>query len=129
MSVYVNVQYAADQLDCTVACLFRDAPKYRPFLRKSSDGLHNAGFNLDGFRDAQELKVQLVERTKLLTEYLCHIEGMTYLEMAELSDVGQQSIWSCSYAFDSARKIATAIKKKKPYHWERFHKYYGWSHK
>ena len=123
---YVNVQYAADQLDCTVACLFRDAPKYRPFLKKSSEGKHDAGFGLDAFRKAEEAKETLLERTKLLTEYLHHIEDMTYKQMSELSGVGLQSIWQCSYGFDSAFKIAKSIKEKRPFHFERFEKYYGW---
>lgn len=123
---YVNVQYAAAQLDRTVACLFRDTPKYRPFLKKSSEGKRDAGFALDAFRKAEETKETLLERTKLLTEYLYHIEGMTYTEMSEISGVGLQSVWQCSYGFDSAFKLALSIRNERPFHFERFHKYYGW---
>jgi len=126
---YVNVQYAADQLGCTVACLFRDAPKYRPFLRKSSDGKHNAGFNLEAYINSQELRTQLIERTRLMSEYLHHIEGVTYTDMGKLAGVTIQQIAMCTYGYDVALALARAVKKELPYEWERFHKYYGWSHK
>jgi hypothetical protein len=123
---YVKVQYAAEQLGCTVGCLFLDTPKYRPYLRLSRKGKKDAGFNLEAFTKAEATKSMLLERTKLLTEYLNKIESMTYEEIAELSGVGQQSIWSCSYAFNSAYKIAKAVRDKLPYHFERFERYYGW---
>jgi len=123
---YISVQLAAEQLDCTVACLFRDAPKYRPFLRKSTKGNHDAGFNLSGFLEAESLKEELTEKTKLLTEYLHHIEGMKYYEIENISGVTQQSIGTCIFGFDAALKIARAIKKKYPYEFKRFEIYYGW---
>jgi len=126
MSGFVNIQYAAEQLGVTESCLFRDAPKYRPFLRKASEGSYDAGFDLSSFMKVEERKEQLLERTKLLTEYLCHIEGLTYREMGELTGVGKQSICQCIYGFNGAYKIAKAIRNKRPFHFKRFEEYYGW---
>ncbi len=123
---YIPLQSAAEQLGVTDACLVRDCEKYRPFFKKSDPKKRNATFNLIGFLKAEELKEELVAKTQLLTEYLHHIEGMTYMDMSRLTGVVVQQIASCVYGYTAALKLSRAIRDNKPHLFRRFHEYYGW---
>ena len=126
---YIPIKVAADQIGVTDSCLYTDSLKYRPFLRKFVSGEEEAGFDLKGFLAREELKTELVEKTRLLTEYLFHEEGVTYTEIGEIAGVTPQQISMCNFGYDTALKIAKGIRNVKPYHFERFHKYYGWGKK
>ncbi len=123
---FIPLELAAEQLNVTSACLVRDCNKYRQFFKKAEPKKRNAMFDVTAFLHAEEIKTELVEKTKLLTEYLHHEEGMSYIQMATLSKVAVQQIAPCIYGYTAALKISIAIRDRKPYLFKRFHEYYGW---
>ena len=129
MNEYVSIQHASEQLGCTAATLFRDCEKYRPYIRLATEGKRNAGFNLSAFRANEENRHELLEKTKLLTEYLHHIEKVTYVKMSKISGVPIYRLSGCNYSFKAAYDIAKSVRNEMTSEFDRFHKYYGWKNK
>jgi len=86
-------------------------------------------FDINAYKEREDLKVSLTEQTKLLVEYLYHIEGMAYTMIAKLSKVGVTMIHQLNFGFDNALKIARAIKYLRRFHFKRYHEYYNYPHK
>jgi hypothetical protein len=123
---YVPVRIAAEQLEVTESCLFRNTNKYRPYLRLCKDGEESAGFDIKGFLKKEDLRTELLEKTKLLTEYLYHEEDISYGEIGKMAGVSAQSVSLCKFNYDTALKIALGIRNNKPEYIRKFDIYYGW---
>lgn len=121
----VTLYEAGEELDLN-PCTF-----YNSENRKYEDFIHVIGgkkyFDIRGYKDFEDLKVELLEKTKLFTEYLAHEEGVTYTSIAKSVGITFQVLSKVNYGFDSALKICRWYKKNDPSAIERFDKYYGWS--
>ena len=127
MSNYIPIREAAEVLDLSEASLYGANPKYRKYFRPAQpDTRYDSMFDVDGYRREQDLKEELLEKTKLLVEYLYHIEDMSYAYLARKIGVTVQSINSMGYGYNAALKICRFIKDYRKFHWKRFHEYYGW---
>ena len=120
---YVTLKEASVVLGIVESALVISA-KYKPFYVKSDKGKYNSKFNLDGYLTRTENELLLTERTKLFTEYLYHIEGITYTTMGKQVGKSSAIIHNCGYGFEVALALCRAYKES--YEWIRFHKYYGW---
>ena len=120
----IPVKEACEKLGIsdTAICISK---KYAPFYKSASKGKHNAMFDIKGYRERQILISELVEKSKLLVEYLRHIENMTYKEITRLTKVAWQTIYSLDYGEGVAYRIVSAIAYLRPFHLKRFDEYYG----
>ena len=121
----VDVIIACEELGVSRAAICTSA-KYKDFYRKSSKTKRDAKFDLQGFIKYSELQEELVEKTKLFTEYLHKIESISYPQIAKISGVAGNNINKCIYGYDAALKISISFRTNHPLMWDRFHKYYGW---
>ena len=125
MSHLVPVSIACETLgvSSSAICISK---KYKPFYRKSPSDKRAAYFDLGGFLKLEDLQKELLEKSKLLVEYLIHIEGMTVTLISKLSGVAFQSIHTHNFGINGAIKIAKAIRDFRPFFFQRFHLYYGY---
>ena len=120
----ITVNEAARRLELSKVAIYH-GKKYQPFIKRVP-GKNTTLFDYKGYTQWQEHCIELTEKTRLLTEYLYHIEKMTYAEIARLADTNIQNIFCCNFGYKVAVKIARAIRQHRPFHWQRFHEYYGW---
>jgi len=100
--------------------------KYKPFIRYADKGKKNAAFDYSGFIKYDNAKEELREKTMLFTEYLNKLENVRYQDIAKVAGVSTQSIGNLSYGHKAAMKIVTAFMTFRPFHFIRFHEYYGY---
>ena len=79
--------------------------KYKPFYKKSDKDRRNAEFDIAGYIKKEDLKTELIEKTKLFTEYLFHIEGISYTKMSRIAKVSFQTLHSCNFGYRAALQI------------------------
>jgi len=122
---YIPVMTACERLGISNAAICISA-KYKPFYKKSDPDKRNAMFNLDEYIKKEDLKKELIEKTKLFTEYLYYIEGLSYTQIGRIAGVGFQTLHSCNFGYKAALKICVRFREFYKFHWSRFHLYYNY---
>lgn len=121
----VTLYDAGEELNIN-PCTFYNAEN-----RKYDDYIYDVSgkkmFDVEGYRHFEALKEELLEKTKLFTEYLFHEEGFTYTEIANSVGITHQVLSKVNYGFETAFKILKWFKANNRYAIERFDIYYGWS--
>lgn len=125
ISKMIPVAIATDILKISSSSI-ATSKKYKPFYVKASKGNKNAKFDLEGYLKNERMMSELTEKTKLLTEYLHHIENISYGKMGKITKVSANPLKCASYGFNKALLISKAVRIKLPNEWKRFHEYYGW---
>jgi len=127
---YITIKEAAEVIGVSVVAMHGNGRKnkYEPFKVRIPDRRVQL-FDINAYKDREDLKVSLTEQTKLLVEYLYHIEGMAYTTIAKLSEVGVTMIHQLNFGFDNALKIARAIKDLRRFHFARYHTYYNYPYR
>ena len=100
--------------------------KYSRFYKRSEKGSKNAMFDICAYKKFDSIVSEFVEKTKLLTEYVIHEEGMSYSELETLTGMTRYHLVYIRYSTKASLKIITAIKTKRPDIWDNFHKFYDW---
>ena len=83
-------------------------------------------FDIDGFQKYNDLKVEMTEKTKLFIEYLRHEENMTYAKISTIAKISFQSVSDLKLGYKLALKLCVRFRDLYPFHWRRFHDYYGY---
>lgn len=99
--------------------------RYKDFYIKSEAGKRNAKFALDEFLRYEDEQINIVEKTKLFTEYLNAEEGVIYEKIGEIGKTSFQTISQCTYGYEAALRILAGIKEICPLYLKRFNEYYG----
>ena len=121
----VSIQEASDRLGISIVSLHGNAnTKYEKF-RHREEG-KKLLFDIQGFEHREALREELREKTKLLVEYLRHIEGMGYGVIAKLAGIDSQNVYSGIYGYGTALKIVRSVAYSLPFHLLRFDEYYGY---
>lgn len=128
MSHYIPIKQACEYLGITDGAIVT-SKKYKRFYRKSDAGKYNASFDLKNFVKYQDMQEEFTEKTKLFTEYLFHIEEMSYTKIASLGKTHIQNVSGLTYGYETAKRIFKACNEFYPFHTKRFHLYYGFSMK
>lgn len=123
----ITIQQAADELGISVVSLHgTNGNQYQDFRHKTENS-RVIMFDIDGYLELQNKKESLTEKAKLFVEYLFHIEGMSYVEMAKIANLkNHQQISTCIFGFKYARKFVRAFSIHRPFHIMRFDQYYNW---
>ncbi len=124
--MYIPLKQASEKLNISSAALVVSA-KYVDFYRKADTNKKNAMFDIDGYLKKNALMTELVEKTKLFTEYLNKIEKVSYLEIAKISGASSQIISECAFGYKQALTICVMFRAKRQKEWIGFHDYYGYS--
>ncbi len=102
--MYIPLKQASEKLNISSAALCT-AAKYADFYKKSDTNKKNAMFDIDGYLKKNALMIELVEKTKLFTEYLNKIEKISYTEIAKISGTSPQLISACIFGYKQALTI------------------------
>ena len=125
MTKPIPVMEACERLGISNSSICISA-KYKRFYIKSPKDKRAAFFDIEGYLKFEQLKESLVAQVGLLVEYLYYIEEMAYTEIAKLSNISVQQLHRLSFGFETALKIAKAIREFRRFHWKRFHQYYNY---
>lgn len=120
----VTLYEAGDALELN-PCTFYNAEnrKYDAFIYEV-DG--QKMFDVLGYRKYETLREELLEKTKLFTEYMVHEEGERYTGIAKKVGITHQSLWKVNYGLGTALKILKYYKANEIEALKRFDSYYGW---
>ena len=122
----IPAKRAIEILGLKVSSQLISTPKYSRFYKRSEKGSKNAMFDICAYKKFESVTSEFIEKTKLLTEYIIHEEGMSYSELASLTGMTRDPLVYIRYGIKASLKITTAIKTKRPDLWDGFHKYYDW---
>ena len=121
----ISVSEAALRLGLGECTLYSNREPYRRFFTPSTEG-KRAMFDIEGYEEYVDTREELVEKTRLFTEYLRHELKIRYSYVAKLAGTSVQLISRCRYEFDVAYRIMKEIKKQHPDWIEQFDDFYGW---
>jgi len=126
----ITIKEAAEVIGVSVVAMHGKGRqnKYEPFKVRTPERRVQM-FDINAYKEREDLKVSLTEQTKLLVEYLYHIEDMAYTTIAKLSGVSISMIHQLNFGFDNALKIAKAVKDLRRFHFARYHEYYNYPYK
>ena len=118
----ITVNTACDLLGVTASAIYM-SDMYKEFYKPAKEQDGTSMFDMQGFMHRESLKLELIEKTKLLVEYLSKIEGFSYEKIG--GNTPNSS--SLRFGFNGGFKIARRCRSEFRHEWIRFHKYYGWN--
>ena len=127
MKRLVSFEIAAEELGYSTTCGFSDQKSHLIKYVVGDKRKHKL-FDIGKYKHDKIIEEELVEKSKLLIEYLYHIERVSYHAISKISNVGVTNIHSLRYGFTVAQKIVNAFAIYRPFHLKRFDEYYGWEH-
>jgi len=97
--------------------------KYKPYYYRR-EGNSGAMFDYAAYSKEQDRQTELQEKTKLLIEYLFHIENMSYSKMAKITGLNVQTLSALTFGYSLSVRFLFMIREYYPFHLRRFDEYY-----
>ena len=127
-NTFVTLNEAAEILELNPMSLMgTHKNKYSPYKYKQDGNV--TMFDIKSFLKNADMEESLTEKTKLLVEYLYHVEGISYTQIAKWVGVTISTIQLINFGYDKAYKICRWFCDNRPFHVKRFDEFYGWEHK
>jgi len=124
----IPIKDACEILDTnsTSICVLK---KFKPFYHGANGKRNGARFDIQGYRKREDFKVELVAVIGLFIEYMNKVEGWTYEQIARAGRINtHQQVNNHELGYRASLQMALRFRYAYPFHFKRFHEFYGWEH-